>query len=1620
MRIRNGLWRGVSTLFLLLALATAAFAVTEAEVAYIKGKVEQGLTFSRADLDLAERINAESDSYIDVATAWGQFKGTPQNEQPRTPRRPLDVYVVTEAAMDWFDIVDLGTAVPLGDDAQTQIVLPFQFTFYDVTYGNAWLASNGYLAFGTSPFSSLGNVTIPSATDPNGAIFMFWDDLDPDGGNAGQIYTYHDEANDRFIVQFEAVQHFPSGNPETFQCIIYENGNIRLQYETVSNSASCSIGIENASGTEGEEICFDNAACVTSGSAWEITQPDGVPNPPTNVVANPGQTNVTFTWDDPTTDTNGNPMTPNGIQVWLGPVETGTLLATVGAGTETYTTGDLGAGSFTFNLRAAGGAFFSAAVTVTAVVGNPSYFSDFEADNGQLVPDAGWEWGTPSAVGPASPFSGTHCWGTIIAGNYANLACYNLDLNQELTVGSSEATMEFRMWQNSENFWDGMNIKVSVDGGATWEIVTDVTPVYNEDAMNGNDACMADEVAWSGDQSTLGWRLVTVNLGAYVGQTPIIRFAFGSDGSVTPPGFYIDDLTLWGFGEPEFASVSGTVSLDGGAGAVTSVSVRANGIGNPTTNPAGNGAYSLPQVLVGNRIITGSLVGYHDAVTTIALGTGGATNVNLSLMRLDPPMPTGLVGSVNSTTGLVTLNWDDSVDPLVDVYPVYRRLQGEDTWVQQGTPGTSGYTQTLTVAGIYEYAVSARDNGVSTPVESDATDPITILYGALPPVGTSASGNYDDRIVLNWFAPGTPPEFELSYDAGTNEVQGIAWWGGTPTFGWMAAKFETTGGTATITRVKPFWSDDAAVPFDVDVEVAVFNDVAGVPTFEPLGVTTFTKAGPGTFQDIELAEQVTTEGAAFWVGVRQIGANPLGLGGDNDTPFINNTFKYSFDATAWTAFEPGLLSIPMLRCFAIGDFGALVELSPAPINVTEESLPIREVTIKSEKGVSRSIVGVPNALTTSTSPELLADMTARGARAIASRPANIQPAQRDRDGRHALDDVTHYRIRRDGTQIAEILATLTTYTDLNRVENTQYTYEVRALYDNGQESTNNPTITARCNMRPAAPTGLAANPLGTTQMALAWSAPTTNADGSNLVDLAGFRVYRDGTQIGTTAAGVLTYTDTPPDAQTFYTWTVTAVDEVPNVSDPSDAAIGAVVSPWEVVDFEWTDITANGTVIVNADDINSGLMALPWEFTYYGTAYNQFSVCSNGWLSFTSISNSLGGTMPSATEPNATVAINWMDLNPGAGGDVYMYDDVANDRLIISWVDVPQFGNPANVYSMQIVLAPPTSIYFYYQSVGATLGTVGVENSDGTDAIALWQGGVGAFQPANQTGVGFWAGPSGAVAGLVREFGSNAPVPGAEVWVEELNEFTVTDAQGNFAHSVEPGSYTLRVHKQGYCDQIFEDVVVDDGGTTTRNASLRQPNATFSVSTVNILTQVGQNAQGSFEITNPAASCEVSYEITTNQPWLTVNPASGDVNANQAQMITVNGATSAFAPGDYTATITVNHNDTNNPYLIPVTITVSLDANDNSVIPTEFALKSNYPNPFNASTSLRFDVPSESRVLITIYNVAGQEVARPVDQTMPAGSHSVLYNAENLPTGMYLVKMNAGEFSAVQKMLLLK
>jgi hypothetical protein len=87
---------------------------------------------------------------------------------------------------------------------------------------------------------------------------------------------------------------------------------------------------------------------------------------------------------------------------------------------------------------------------------------------------------------------------------------------------------------------------------------------------------------------------------------------------------------------------------------------------------------------------------------------------------------------------------------------------------------------------------------------------------------------------------------------------------------------------------------------------------------------------------------------------------------------------------------------------------------------------------------------------------------------------------------------------------------------------------------------------------------------------------------------------------------------------------------------------------------------------------------------------------------------------------------------------------------------------------------------------------------------------------------------------------------------------------------------------------------------------------------------------------------------------------------------------------------------------------------------TEYALYQNYPNPFNPTTSIAFDLAEAGTVSLAVFNLAGQKVADLVSGEMPAGNHIVPFDAANLPSGVYVCRLNAGDFSATRKMLLMK
>ena len=93
---------------------------------------------------------------------------------------------------------------------------------------------------------------------------------------------------------------------------------------------------------------------------------------------------------------------------------------------------------------------------------------------------------------------------------------------------------------------------------------------------------------------------------------------------------------------------------------------------------------------------------------------------------------------------------------------------------------------------------------------------------------------------------------------------------------------------------------------------------------------------------------------------------------------------------------------------------------------------------------------------------------------------------------------------------------------------------------------------------------------------------------------------------------------------------------------------------------------------------------------------------------------------------------------------------------------------------------------------------------------------------------------------------------------------------------------------------------------------------------------------------------------------------------------------------------------------------------NNSEIPTVFKLYNNYPNPFNPSTSIKYDVPKNTFVNLSVYDILGKLVTNLVNQDMTAGRYDAVWDAKNYASGTYIYRLEAGEFTDVKKMILVK
>jgi hypothetical protein len=96
-------------------------------------------------------------------------------------------------------------------------------------------------------------------------------------------------------------------------------------------------------------------------------------------------------------------------------------------------------------------------------------------------------------------------------------------------------------------------------------------------------------------------------------------------------------------------------------------------------------------------------------------------------------------------------------------------------------------------------------------------------------------------------------------------------------------------------------------------------------------------------------------------------------------------------------------------------------------------------------------------------------------------------------------------------------------------------------------------------------------------------------------------------------------------------------------------------------------------------------------------------------------------------------------------------------------------------------------------------------------------------------------------------------------------------------------------------------------------------------------------------------------------------------------------------------------------------------------MPATTSLAQNFPNPFNPTTQIAYDLAEQSTVRLTVYNVLGEKMATLVDGMEPAGHRSASWNASGIPSGVYFYKLEAvgttqrgGSFTQIRKMILLK
>jgi len=143
------------------------------------------------------------------------------------------------------------------DDCGEEVLIGFEFNFYDDIHTEIGISSNGYLTFGDD-LEDFTNDRIPYTTNPNDLIAPYWEDWDPSADGTVHYQTLGEAPSRRFIAQWTKISYYDGNDKGTFQAILFEGTNcIEFRYRSPLSKVSPTIGIENQDGTKGIDVTSD-------------------------------------------------------------------------------------------------------------------------------------------------------------------------------------------------------------------------------------------------------------------------------------------------------------------------------------------------------------------------------------------------------------------------------------------------------------------------------------------------------------------------------------------------------------------------------------------------------------------------------------------------------------------------------------------------------------------------------------------------------------------------------------------------------------------------------------------------------------------------------------------------------------------------------------------------------------------------------------------------------------------------------------------------------------------------------------------------------------------------------------------------------------------------------------------------------------------------------------------------------------------------------------------------------------------------------------------------------------------------------------------------------------------